>query len=63
MKDTFKWADGGQVRAAIDKKKLEVLGEAPAATDGKKKKAKAPVVEKAKTEEKKEEEEPTIDIT
>jgi hypothetical protein len=51
------------VRAAIDKKKLEVLGEAPAATDGKKKKAKAPVVEKSKVEEKKEEEEPTIDIT
>jgi hypothetical protein len=38
MKDIYKWADGGLVRTTIDKKKLEVLGEAPAAGEGKKKK-------------------------
>lgn len=30
MKDVYKWADGGLVRQVIEKKKLEVCGEAPA---------------------------------
>lgn len=38
MKDIYKWADGGVVRTTIEKKKLEVLGEAPAAGEIKKKK-------------------------
>lgn len=63
MKDLYKWADGGLVRTIIEKKKLDLLGEAPAAGDAKKKKVKAPAAEKPKTEEKKEEDEPTIDIT
>jgi len=29
MKDLHRWADGGIVRAAIEKKKLELVGQAP----------------------------------
>jgi hypothetical protein len=63
MKDHYKWADGGQVRNVIQKKKIELLGEEqPATGEEKKKKVKAVIAEKPKSEEKKEEEEPTIDI-
>ena len=57
MKEIHKWADGGVVRATVEAKKLEVLGEAPA--DGKKVKVK----KEAPAGKDKEEEEPTIDIT
>lgn len=59
--DWGKWADGGLVGQAIDKKKLALLGEAPAKEDGKKKKKVAPAAP-AKKEEAKEEEVKTIDI-
>jgi hypothetical protein len=62
MKDIYKWADGALVKATIDKKKLEVLGEAPAAGEGKKKKF-AKVESKPKEQDNQDEEEHTIDIT
>jgi hypothetical protein len=62
MKDIYKWADGGLVRTLIDKKKLELLGEAPAAGEIKKKKfSKAET--KPKESENQEEEEQIFDIT
>lgn len=61
MKDLHKWADGGAVRNAIEKKKLEVCGEPEAKAEGKRVKPKA--TPKPVAEEKKEEEEVTFDIT
>jgi glutaminyl-tRNA synthetase len=63
MKDTYKWADGGLVKNAIDKKKLDVCGEALAKSDIKKVKAKAVAKPATVVEETKEEEELTFDIT
>jgi hypothetical protein len=62
MKDIYKWADGALVKATVDKKKLEVLGDAPAAGDIKKKKF-TKVEAKPKEQDKQDEEEHTIDIT
>ncbi len=62
MKDLHQWADGGLVRTVIEKKKLDVLGEAPAKTEGKKPKPKPVAKPVAAAEEKKEEEEFTFDI-
>lgn len=53
MKDLHQWADGGLVRTVIEKKKLDVLGEAPAKTEGKKPKPKPVAKPVAAAEEKK----------
>lgn len=62
LREAHKWADGALVLAAINKKKLELLGE-PSADAGKKKpKKNNEEKKKAKEEESKKENEPTIDI-
>jgi glutaminyl-tRNA synthetase len=64
IREQQKWADGALVLAAINKRKLETLGEAPADT-GNKKKAKATEEKKPKVDIKEEapKAETTIDIT
>jgi glutaminyl-tRNA synthetase len=64
IRDQHKWADGALVLAAINKKKLELLGEPPASDGTRKKNNKMSTEDKKKAkEEKKTEDEPTIDIT
>lgn len=67
LRDQHKWADGGLMLNTVNKKKLELLGEAPADDGNRKKKNKMSTEDKKKAKEdlatKKPEDEPTIDIT